>query len=195
MAAWRRRWNSVCLFLLCADVLQCNLASASECASTVTQLCRPGNPIDAANCTAGDERTLDTILQDFAAGHGCTVGGNETCCIVHVPPGEHTLKKDLYFGNKSLLIIGGQGSGGDTPTLRCALNQSDSGAPCITSYSASNDTLVCTWGFTGSDHVRFEGVSMEDCPGPVSIEAAARVDIVNSTFRYVPHIVGLMGSL
>ena len=197
MATWRGRWNLVCLFLFCANVLQCIRTSASECTYPVAQTCQPCDPVCAVNCTVGGERSLEEILQDFADGRGCTVGGNESCCTVYVPSTEHAITRDLYFGNKSLRLIGmdaGDGTSDRRPvaTLRCNLSQSDSPPTCNPSFPSSYGTLPCLWGFTGSDHVYFEGIAMEGCPGPVSIEGAARVDVVNSTFRYILHITGLV---
>lgn len=183
----------VCLILFCANVLRCIRTSASECAYPVAQPCQPCDPVCAVNCTVGGERSLEEILQDFADGRGCTVGGNETCCTVYVPSTEHVITRDLYFGNRSLRLIGmdlGDGTSDRWPvaTLRCNFSQSDPPPTC----TPSNGTLPCMWGFTGSDRVHFEGVAMEGCPGPVSIEGAARVDIVNSTFRYILRITGLV---
>lgn len=193
----RRGWNSVLyVFLFCANVSHCVRTPGSGCAYPVAQPCRSCDPYCAINCTSGGGGggDLERILKDFADSGICTVGGNETCCSVYVPPGEYCLTKDLYFGNKSLQVIGLGGISDDGPTtLRCNFTLSSPPPACNPYYKASHmyGALPCMWGFTGSDQVRFEGVTMENCPGPVSIEGAARVDIANSTFRYSLHITRL----
>ena len=194
MAA-QRRWNSLLYaFLFCANVSHCVRTSGPGCAYPVAQPCQSCDPNCAINCTSGGGGDLEKILEDFAHSGICTVGGNETCCSVYVPPGEYYLTKALYFGNKSLKVIRLGDVGDDSPTtLRCNFTLSSSPPACNPSYPASHTygALPCMWGFTGSDQVRFEGVAMEDCPGPVSIEGATTVDIVNSNFRYSLHITGL----
>lgn len=196
MATWSGgKANLALLFVFIAIVLQCILPA--ECTYPVAQPCKPCdlNGTCVVNCTSGGNRTLEEILEDFADGQGCTVGGSETCCTVYIPQSEHIITRDLYFGNKSLRLIG-LGDRCSTPdsvaTIRCNFSQTEPSPYCNPFFPNTSGVLPCVWGFTGSDEVYLEDVSMEGCPGPLSIEGTTRVDVVNSKFRYILYIAGAL---
>ena len=197
MATWSGGRSRLALFFLfSANILQC--IRTAESTYPVVRSCQQCdlNGTCAVNCTGGGNRTLEEILEDFANDRGCT-GGNETCCAVYIPQTEHLITKDLYFGNKSLRLIGLGGrcnTPDSAPTLRCNFSQTELPPFCNPFFPNTSGFLPCVWGFTGSDQVYVKGVSMENCPGPLSIEGATQVDIVNSKFRYTRtlHCCGLV---